>query len=339
MTILLLNEDELRQTINLAEAMQAVESAFIAAAEGRFDIPGSFRLTLAEVGGEVHVKGAYLQDAPYYAVRIGNNFRHNPQINLPAQSGLIAVFDAATGFPAAILLDNGYLSIVRAGVVGGLAAKYLAHPTPEKVAIIGTGRQAFIQAKALMVVSRVKEMHVWGLTPLEVDSFARRLVEDHDVIPVIAPTIEEAVRGADLIITATPSREPLLQAEWLKAGAHITAAGSSSPEQQELHPNVLRRAEVIIADNLEYCATRGEIHHALAAQSITRADIQGELGHLLAGHIPGRTSPGQITLADLTGLDWQDAVIATLALDKALFLGLGQRLEQTNLAERVEGLL
>jgi len=343
MSLLLLNEDELRQTINLTEAITVIESAFVASAEGRIHIPGSFDLNLPGVQGMVDVKGAYLEDAPFFVIKIGSHFMQNPRINLPQDSGLITVFDAATGFPAALLLDNGYLTNVRAGIVGALATEYLANKQAESVAVIGAGRQAFIQIKSLIAVRSIKQVKVWGTTPLEADTFARRLVEDHNINIEIAPSVEAAVTNAGIVITATAGKQPLVQADWLKPGTHITAAGSTSLEKQELHSNVLQRADVIVVDNFEQGTTRGEIHHGLEAGVIGKEDIQGELSSLILGKIPGRTQADQITLIDLTGLEWQDAVVATLALDKALFLGLGQRLEpgieQKNIGQRASILL
>jgi len=152
MSLLLLNEDELRQVITLSEAIDVVEDAFAASAESRINIPGDFVLNLPQVNGEVDVNGTYLQEAPYYVIKIANNFQNNPAINLPTKSGLIAVFDAATGFPAAIMVDNGYLSHIRAGAAGALAVKYLANKKIDQVAILGAGSEAYIHLKSLMVV-------------------------------------------------------------------------------------------------------------------------------------------------------------------------------------------
>jgi ornithine cyclodeaminase len=225
------------------------------------------------------------------------------------------------------MVDNGYITQLRAGAAGALAARYLANQTLDRVVVLGSGKQAYIQLKALMIVRSFGLVSVWGRSPMNVDSYARRLVEDHDLNIEIAPSLEAAVRQADLIITATSSQEPLLKADWLKPGVHITAVGSNHPAKQELALDVLQRADVIIADKFDQCAVAGEIHHALAAGVITADRVQGELGQLIKGKIPGRTHPDQITLADLTGLEVQDTAIATLALEKDLFLGLGQRVE------------
>jgi ornithine cyclodeaminase len=326
MPLLLLNEDEIRQIITIAETIDAVEAAFAAMAEGRLNVPGTLTMDLPRVNGKVRVKGAYVDQAPYFVIKVGNNFRHNPAAKLPGQSELMAIFDAATGFPVAVLCDNGYLTTMRAGAAGALTAKYLANEQLNHVAVIGSGDQAYTQIKSLKTVRKnIGVVSVWGRTPVNVDNYARRIVEDHDLNVTIAPSVEAAVGPADAIITATASEKPLIRAEWLKPGVHIIAVGSNKPSQQELHPDVLQRADILIVDQFEQCAAAGEIHHGLTTKAISRADIQGELGDVIIGRIPGRTHPDQITVADLTGLDTQDASVAIMALDKALFLGLGQR--------------
>ena len=325
MSLLILNEDELRQIVTIADAIKSVEAAFIASVEGRIQVPGDFTLNLPEVKGEVQVKGAYLTEAPYFAIKIKSDFQENPSINLPVRSGVTAVFDAATGFPAAILIDNGYISSIRTAAAGALAADHLANRHLLHVAVIGSGDQAYMQLKSLMQVRQIGTASVWAESPVHADSYARKMIEDHDLDITIAPSIEQAVKSADLVITATYSQQPLIRADWLKPGVHLTAVGNASRVKQELHLDVLQRADVIITDSYSQGAVAGEIHHALNAGVITQKNVQGSLGQLIAGQIPGRTGPTQITLADLTGLDTQDTVVATLALDKALFLDLGQR--------------
>ena len=139
MSLLLLNEDELRQIVTIAEAIECVKAAFTASAEGRMHVPGRFALNLPEVKGEVFVKGTYLVDAPYYVVKVNSDFQNNLALNLPARSGFTAVFDAVTGFPEAIMIDNGYISSIRAGAAGALAADYLANQHLENVVVIGSG--------------------------------------------------------------------------------------------------------------------------------------------------------------------------------------------------------
>jgi ornithine cyclodeaminase len=327
MPLLVLNEDELRQTITFPEAIDVVKEAFAASAERRMSLSGDFSLDFPGVNGEVEVKGAYVQETPYYVVKVASNFHDNPKNNLQPKSGLITVFDASTGFPAAVMVDNGYLTNVRAGAAGAIAADLLATIDIKNVAILGSGSQAYIQLKTLMAVREISEVTVWDRSPLHADNYARRMVEDHDLNIQISPSVEAAVEQADLVITATASTRPLLHEGWLKPGVHITAIGSNNPFKQELHADVLQRADIIVVDDLDRCATFGEIHHGLESKAISRDDIQGELSSLIIGTIPGRTGSEQITVADLTGLDALDAAVATLAMEKALFFGLGQRIE------------
>lgn len=343
MPLLILNEDELRQTITISEAIDVVEAAFAALAEGRMNVPGSFSLQLPEVNGNVDVRGAYLQETPYYVIKAGSNFRDNPSINLPAKSGLITVFDAATGFPAAIMVDNGYLTHIRAGAAGAIAAEYLAARQTDHITVIGAGSRAFMQLKSLMSVRNFVSASVWASSPLDADNYARRMVEDHDINIQIAPSVKEAVQNANLIIADVNAGHIPLEADWLKAGVHITVLGSNIPSKPVLTANALQQVDVIIVDNYDQCATSGEIHHGLSQNIISQQTIQGDLGNLVSGKLPGRTHSEQITLADLTGLDTQDAVVATLAMEKALFLGLGQRVEvgiaQQSADSRIENML
>ncbi len=326
MSLLLLNEDELRQIVTIGEAIKCVKAAFTASAEGRMHVPGHFALKLPEVKGEVQVKGTYLNDSLYYVIKVSSDFQDNQLINLPVRSGFTAVFDAATGFPVAIMVDNGYISLIRAGAAGALAADYLANPHLEYVAVIGSDDQAYMQLKSLLQVRQVKAVSVWADSPISADSYARTMIDDHDVNVKIASSIEAAVRPADLVITTNYSHQTVIKADWLKPGVHITAVGHTSRPKQKLNLDVLTRADVIVTDNYDQCATVGEIQSGLEAGVITKEDVQGELDELIIGQIPGRTQPDQITIADLTGLDTQDTIVATLALEKAFFLDLGQRL-------------
>jgi ornithine cyclodeaminase len=327
MSLLVINEDELRQIFTIPKAIGAVEAAFIALTENQLNAPDHFSLPMPDPGSNVHVEGVYLSEAPYFVVKIHSDFYENRAKNLPVQSGLTTVFEAATGRPAAILLDNGYLAHLRAAAAGALAAKYLSNLQLDQITVVGTGQQAYLQLKCLLAVRQPKLVHVWGRSPKQVDSYVRRVVEDHDLNMEIAPSLEESIRQADLIITATASPAPLIQADWLKPGVHLTAVGSNNPAKQELDVAIFQKADVIIVDRLEQCAAAGELHHALTAGVITPAQVQGQLGALITGQLPGRTQLDQITLADLTGLDAQDATVAILALEKAHFLGLGQRVE------------
>ena len=312
--MLIFSEEEIRGALTLDDALRAVEEAFAALARGEARLPGVIGLEIPEARGEVHVKGAHLAGAPFYVFKVASGFWSNAERGLPVSGGLMMAFDAATGQPAAILLDNGWLTDLRTGAAGGVAAKYLAKKSPEKIAMIGAGIQGRFQLRALAhVLGMLPPVAAWSRRPENAAAYVREMAEELGARVEAVPTIEAAVRGAGLIVTSTPSREPLIRAEWLTPGAHVTAVGSDGPGKQELHVEVLRRARVF-ADRLSQCVRLGEIHHAVEAGALREEDVAGELGDVITGRVPGRRSEEEITVADLTGVGVQDAAIAAAAV-------------------------
>jgi ectoine utilization protein EutC len=325
MLTLTLTEDEIRQAISTAEAVDAIETAFAALAQGQVYLPGVINLSLPSVAGESHVKGAYVADTPYFVIKVANSFYNNPAVGLPTNSGLVLAFDAATGFLAAILLDNGYLTDMRTGAAGAVATRYLAPATIRQAAFIGAGVQARFQFRAIATVRNISSVVVWSRYLVNADRFAREIMDDTGCDTRVARTVQEAVRGSDLIVTTTPSRQPLVFADWVQPGATLIAVGSDTPDKQELDTSVLAHADIVIADQLSQCAEFGEIHHALTAGVLSLDDVTGELGDVVVGCIPGRTADGQVIVCDLTGVGVQDVAIANRVLEKAYFIGLGRR--------------
>lgn len=331
--MLILTEDEIRQAISTTEAIDAIEAAFASLAQGRVSLPGVINLNLPPLPpseipqGESHVKGAYITGASHFVIKVANSFYGNQALGLANGSGLMLAFDATTGFLDAMLLDNGYLTDLRTGAAGAVAARYLAPKKIRQAAFIGAGTQARFQFRAISTVCTMPSVSVWSRSPVNADHFARELVDDNECNAQVARTVEEAVYGSDLIITTTPSRQPLILADWVQPGTTIIAVGSDTPEKQELDTNLLARADMIIADRLSQCAEMGEIHHAFRAGSLSLGDTIWELGDIVVGRIPGRTSDHQIIVCDLTGVGVQDAAIAELALEQARLTGLGQRQE------------
>jgi ectoine utilization protein EutC len=319
---LVVSESEIRRTIDMAPTVDAVEGAFGAFARGDARLPGVLYLDVTESNGDVHLKGAHIKGDPFYVFKVASGFYDNPAKGLPVSAGLSMVFDATTGRLAALLLDNGLLTYVRTGAAGAVAAKHLAKAELSKIGILGAGVAAAYQLRALSVVRRLPEVHVWSLVPELGAQLADELSSELGTRFVLRSDPRDAVDGADLVITATPSREPILRPEWLSPGVHVTAMGADAPEKQELFPEVFARADLIVADHLAHCLTDGELHHALEAGAIAPEGIL-ELGDLVLGTALGRTSAEQITIADLTGVGIQDVAIAKLTLDRARALGLG----------------
>lgn len=316
--VLVLDETQIRELVGLREAKPAVADAFTALSEGKVMLPGVVEFDFPEKEGETHVKGAYLYGSPFYTVKVASGFFANREKRLPVGSGLVLVFDATTGFLRAILFDNGYLTDLRTGAAGGVAADLLAKHEVRVAAVIGAGVQGRYQLEALLDVRRPSTVLVYDEDVSRSDEYVDQMRSRVDADLRAAASVEEAVRAADVIITCTPSRRPYLQADWLSPGAHITAMGSDMPLKHELEVEVLRRADKIVTDSLEQCLARGETHHAVEAGVITRKDVYAELGEITAGKKPGRTDDQEITVADLTGVGVQDAAVANLVVDKAL---------------------
>ncbi len=308
-------EAEIRNSIGLKDAIPAIEQSLAAYSSGLAILPGVINLDLPEFEGEVHVKAAYLTGHDHYVIKVASGFYKNPLHGLPTGDGLMLVYKAMTGELAAILFDRGYLTDLRTAAAGAVAAKYLARADLRRVAVIGSGVQARLQLLALAEVRSFSEVSVWSRHGENVERYVKEIAA---LLPQTrfhpSPSLEEAVREADIIITATPSREPLVKAEWLKPGVQITAIGSDGPDKQELYPEVLARADFIFCDSVEQCHRLGEVHHTLQAGVISEEKISGEIGELVSGRKAGRRSARDITVADLTGLGVQDAAIADLFL-------------------------
>ncbi len=303
-SVRILRRDEVERALGMAACVEVVEAAFVAYSAGRAELPGVIHLEVPEAGGEIHVKAGHLHGAPAFAVKVASGFYAGPA---PAIDGLVVVFDASTGAPLAFLLDGGYLTDLRTGAAGGVAARWLASERVERVAVIGTGTQARRQVEALRVVrSGGFEVAVWGRDA------ERAAAAAGDVGGRAAATVQEAVRDADVVITCTASREPLVQADWVKHGAHVTAVGSDGPGKQELDPELLRRADVLAVDSRDQCLRLGELQHAP-----DQADRAIELGTLIAEGRGGRGGDVLLTVCDLTGVGVQDVAAANAVLTNA----------------------
>jgi ectoine utilization protein EutC len=329
-TLLVLRESDIRVLLDPASCLRAVEDAFSAYSSGGAELPSVIHLDVPESRGEIHIKAGHLHGGRHYAVKIASGFYDNPARGLAQNDGMVLVFDAGTGAPAALLLDNGFITDRRTGAAGGVAARHLARPEIRTVGLVGCGGQARHQLEALALVRSFVEVRVWGRRPER----ARACAADLARLPGLPEgcrvaavgTAREAVEGCDVVVTVTASREPLVRAEWVAPGQHITAVGSDGPDKQELDPEILRRADRVVADSRSQCLRLGEIHHAVAGGLIAESKVDAELGEITAGRKPGRRSASEITVCDLTGVGVQDVAAAALVLARAGESGRGERL-------------
>jgi ornithine cyclodeaminase len=303
----IIEEPALRAVVTFERAVAAMRDAFAADGNGRTRVPPVINLDIPEARGEFHIKTAHIAGVPHIAVKVASGFYGNAAKGLPSGSGLMAVFDTATGFPSALLLDNGFLTDIRTGAAGAVAADYLARKGIRTVGVIGSGVQARFQVECLRTVREFSRVVAWSPTRARLEAYCDEMrAAGIDAQP--AASAREVCAVADMLITATPAQQPLVSCAWLRPGIHVTAVGSDSPGKQELEPDCLLRADLVVADRLSQASAFGEISHAHGAA------VHAELGEIVAGKKPGRTTDEQVTIADLTGVGFQDTAIAAAAL-------------------------
>ena len=313
MDVAVLDEATLRARVKISrKAMSVVEAAFAALGRGGVIMPPVLHLDLPERHAEMDVKTAYVPGLPSMALKVSTGFFDNPKRGLPSLSGMVTLLSAETGRVEAVLLDNGYLTDVRTALAGGIAADRLARADAKVAGIIGTGLQARLQLEALRLVRPIERVLLWGRDAAKAETLAREL-EASIGLPAAAAPAEQVVGEADVVVTTTAARAPVILADWLHPGLHITAMGSDAPGKQELDPRILGRADRVVVDRRSQCERLGELRSALAAGTVSPEQSIDELGEIVAGIKPGRIAPGEITVCDLTGTGAQDTAIAVHA--------------------------
>ena len=291
-------------------AAEAVRDAYRAITDGRANLPPVGYLGFPSANGDCHIKYGHIAGDAVFAVKIAAGFYDNPAKGLPSSTGVVLVFSALTGQREALLADEGYLTDLRTGLGGAVASLALCRADAKRFVIVGSGTQAYWLARSLLHLAPGAEIAIWGRDADRAAALVARVPGT-----TVAPDLEQACRAADVILTATPAAQPLIRADWVRPGCHITAIGADSPGKQELETALVARADLRVADNIAQSLDHGEFAHARAAGLIGPGDCL-ELGAVLAGS-PGRRAPDDITIADLTGVATQDIAMARLVLTRA----------------------
>lgn len=324
MAVRVLTEAELKAAVTLApESIACIERAIAALSLHPVVMPPVLSMEIPEHNGEVDVKTAYVPGLDSFAIKISPGFFDNPSLGLPSLNGLMVVFSAKTGLVEALLMDNGYLTDIRTACAGAVAARFLARPDAHNALIVGTGVQARLQLQALCQVLPIKSAEIWGRSTDKAARVARDLGEKLSITIQAVDDLSLAVPRADVVVTTTPSRSPLLQAEWLRPGQHITAMGSDADYKNEIDPACFNHLSRYVADRRTQTMTRGELRTALAYGNAPATEDIPELSEIITGHRDGRVSAADITLCDLTGMGVQDTAIAAFARERAEKEGAG----------------
>lgn len=281
------------------------------------------RIDIPDNNGEVDVKSAYIKGSDKFAIKIAAGFFDNFKFNLPTGSGIMLIVSAVTGNIECIILDNGYLTDLRTGIAGAIAAKYLAQEKIYSVGVIGTGMQARYQIYGLKSVRDFKKLLVFGIVPEEVKKYVSEIKNELGIDVRECKSVKDVVQNSEVVITTTPSKNAYLHPDWLHSGLHITCMGSDAPYKQEINPDVFGKVDRIICDSRDQCFSFGELHHAQNAGTIKNINEVIELGEIISGKNKGRINNNDITICDLTGVGVQDTKIALLANQRAKTKGFG----------------
>ena len=302
---------ELASLMDADAYLAAAEAAFRAHAEGRAHVPPPMHIPV-EAGG-FHAKGALVVlDRPYVAVKVNGNFPGNPAHGLPTIQGAVLLFSARDGRLLAIL-DSIEITSKRTAAASALAAKHLARADSATIAILGCGEQGRAQLAAISRVVPIRQVVAWDSDASKADRFA---CETRNLEARATSDLAEATRGADVIVTATSSKSAFLARDHVSPGTFIAAIGADSPHKSEIAPDLMAHAKVV-ADLVAQCRVMGDLHHAIEAGAMAAADVHAELGEVVAGRKPGRTSEGEVTLFDSTGVAIQDVAAAAWAYERS----------------------
>ena len=313
---LVITRPDIARVMRPQDWLDAAETAFRAAADGRAHSPDPLHLPM--VRGAFHAKGAsFALDRTYVAVKVNGNFPGNPaELGLPTVQGAIILADGGNGVLLAIL-DSAEVTLRRTAAASALAARLLAKPDSAALLVCGCGEQGRAHVDAMREVLPLQRILLWDR---DADA-AAKLAEAIDGTAV--RDLHSASRIADVIACCTSAREPFLDASMVAPGSFIAAVGADNPDKNEIAPELMA-ASTVIADSVRQCAAMGDLRHALSAGLMNEADVRAELPDVLAGE-PGRLSDREIIILDSTGMGLQDVAASAAIYERCLSAGLGQR--------------
>jgi len=320
--VIILSQEEVKSCLPMSEAIKAVREAYITFAEGRVKMPPVMHLDVQKYNGEVDIKSGCAEDFGVIETKIASGFYDNPKIGLPSTMAVIVLMDIKTSVPLAIM-DGTYITAVRTGAAGAVAASALARKNSKTVGVIGAGTQARMQVLALNETFTLDKVKVYSRTEESRKKYADEMSERLGINVQAVDDARKAVVDTDIVVTVTPSTKAIVMDEWIESGMHINAFGADGPGKQELDPRIMKRAKIVV-DSLGQCKVIGELQHALAQGLIKESDVYAEIGEILAGKKKGRERDDEITLFDSTGLAVQDIATATLVYQLAKKRGMGK---------------
>jgi alanine dehydrogenase len=315
-TVRFLSSRDVRALLNIDECAAAVEHAFRLHGEGETLPPAVVGIHASN--GSFHIKAGVLSlSTNYFAAKVNTNFPDNPaRFALPTIQGLVILCNADNGAPLAII-DSRDITALRTAAATAVAAKYLARSDSGVVTICGCGTQGRAQLAALARIFPIRAAFAFDKNPVEASAFAGELRAKLNIPITVSDDLAECIRRCDICVTCTTSHEPYVVEADIRPGLFIAAVGADNPHKQEIEPAVMARSK-IVCDVIEQCASMGDLHHALNAGVVEAEHVHAELGEVVAGRKPGRTSAGEIIVFDSTGMALQDVAAVALVYEKAI---------------------
>jgi len=312
---LILTSAEVKRIIEMRAVLKAVENAFRLHGKNLVQMPAKIYLHLDKYTGDFRAMPAYIEGMEACGIKWVNVHPKNRRFGLPAVMAMIILSDPKDGFPIAIM-DGTLLTNFRTGAAGGIAAKYLARRDSGVVGLVGCGAQARTQLLALKELFKIKSVYICDKD----NTCIKRFLKDTKSFGLnikVRDKISDCVKKADIVVTTTPVRSPIVKSEWIREGTHINAIGADARGKQELEPALLKRAKIIV-DDWRQASHSGEINVPVSRGTIAQKNIYATLGEVLTGKKKGRTSPKEITIFDSTGLAIQDMAVAYLVYKRAI---------------------
>lgn len=297
----LIDRKTIEKVFSMKDYVSTVEDVFKEYGKGNVHMPPKVYLDFNK--GDLRCMPTYIPSMNIAGVKNVNVHPNNK--NLPSVMATITLINPETGFPLAIM-DGTHITNMRTGAAGGVAAKYLAKEDTKIVAFIGAGVQAKTQLEALLVAKpKIQNVRIYDPSSERSVEFGMHILDNYDCFMGYEGSVEDAVANADIIVTTTPVRKPIVKEDYVSKGVHINAIGADAEGKQELDVGILKKADIVI-DNWEQASHSGEINFAVSQRIITQEDIYANIGEIVTGKKPGRKSLDQITIFDSTGLAIQD---------------------------------
>ncbi|MDI6854674.1 MAG: ornithine cyclodeaminase family protein [Deltaproteobacteria bacterium] len=319
---LILTSSEVMQILTMDLALAAAWEAFTAYGEGRVNMPPKAYLNLAAGDFRAMYGEIFLKRGHVCGLKWVNVHPENPKRGLLTVMAKIILNDPETGLEWADM-DGTHITNFRTGAAGGVAAEVLSRPDARRLGVIGAGQQARTQIAAVLKVRPIEEVIICDCAHKQALTLKEEVQAAYGVKTRLEPTPQETALASDILVTATPSRIPLVERRWVKPGTHINAIGADAAGKQELDPDILKAAKIVV-DDWAQASHSGEINVPLSRGDITPEQVYGSLGEVVAGRKPGRQSAEEITVFDSTGLIIQDLSLGFEVYLEARKRGLGE---------------